>query len=180
MSGLYNMLMGRNPLGPYLMAVLGFVKNAPKNAWLGRFRDVYTNDAADRIFILHRNYPEGNEFNQAIKDHPNFVKYIPELTDETYGTWEFTVPEQHKDVVKEIASLSDNTPLMERFIKLIQDMGNGVDNEATRNAKAVGEKILAPILESIEGKSKKSEQVIRHGDGSVVVHNFKKDTKDEH
>jgi len=177
MSGLYNMLMGRNPLGPYLMAVLGFVRDAPQNAWLGRFRDVYTNDAADRIFILHRNYPEDDLSNRAIKLHPNFVKYVPEPTDYTYGTWEFTVPEEHAHIVKEIASLSDNTPLMDQYRKLIEDMDKGIDNEATRNAKAVGEKIIAPIIESIEGKKSESERVIEHGDGSVVVMNFKKEEK---
>lgn len=82
---LYNMLMGRNPLGPYLMGYLGFVQGAPQNAWLGRFRDVYTNDEADRIFILHRNYPGGNPSNQAIKQHPNFVGYEPDSFDHTYG-----------------------------------------------------------------------------------------------
>ena len=174
MSGLYNMLMGRNPLGPYLMGVLGFVQGAPQNTWLGRFRDVYTNDAGDRIFILHRNYPEGNEFNQAIKQHPNFVDYKPD-SDETYGTWEFTVPEELLSVVKEIADLSDNTPLMDRYRKLIEDMGKGVDNEATRNALDVNKKILGPILDKVEGKPVESEQVIEHGDGSVVVHNFTKE-----
>jgi hypothetical protein len=115
MSGLYNMLMGRNPLGPYLMAALGFVRGAKINEWLGRFRDVYTNDQGNRIFILHRNYPEDNEYNQAIKAHSNFIAYIPDQ-DETYGVWEFSVPEQHAQMVKEIADVSDNTPLMERYM----------------------------------------------------------------
>jgi hypothetical protein len=171
MSGLYNMLMGRNPLGPYLMGVLGFVQGAPQNAWLGRFRDVYTNDEADRIFILHRNY--GNEFTQAIKQHPNFIGYEPDSFDHTYGVWEFTVPEDRAHIVKEIASLGDNTPLMDRYRKLIEDMGKGIDNEATRNAKAVGEKILGPILDQIEGKPTESEQVIEHDGSVVVLHNFK-------
>jgi hypothetical protein len=69
------MLMGRNPYGPQLMAVLGFVQGAEQNAWLGRFRDVWTNESADKIYILHRNYPEDNEYNQAIQQHPNFKKY---------------------------------------------------------------------------------------------------------
>lgn len=87
------------------------------------------------------------------------------------------MPEDRAHIVKEIASLSDNTPLMDRYRKLIEDMGKGIDNEATRNAKAVGEKILAPIIESIEGNKPDSEQVIEHGDGSVVVHNFKSEKK---
>jgi hypothetical protein len=170
MSGLYNMLMGRNPHGPYLMGALGFVRGAEQNAWLGRFRDVYTNDAADRIFILHRNYPETDEFNQAIKAHPNFLRYIPEPTDFSYGVWEFSVPDFATDVVKQIAALGDNTPLMDRYRKLITDMEKGVDNEATRNAMEAGKKILQPIIDSVkDGKS--GEQHITHGDGSVVVIN---------
>lgn len=175
MSGLYNMLMGRNPYGPYLMGVLGFVQGAPQNAWLGRFRDVYTNDAADRIFILHRNYPDMDESNQAIKQHPNFLKYEPDGFDETYGTWEFSVPAEHVDVVKEIASLSDNTPLMQRYCELINNLGK-VDNEATRNAMEAGKKILGPILEQIQGKEPvEPEREVTHGDGTVVVHSFKKE-----
>lgn len=175
MSGLYNMLMGRNPLGPYLMGVLGFVKGAEQNTWLGRFRDVYTNDAGDRIFMLHRNYPEGDEFNQAIKQHPHFVKYERDFLDETYGTWEFTVPTELLPVVKEIAGMGDNTPLMQRYRELIENMGKGVDNEATRNAMEAGKKILGPIIEQMEkGKPSESEQVIEHGDGTVVVHSFTK------
>lgn len=177
MSGLYNMLMGRNPLGPYLMGVLGFVQGAPQNSWLGRFRDVYTNDAGDRIFMLHRNYPGGDEFNQAIKQHPNFVGYEPDLQDYTYGVWEFTVPEDLLPVVKEIASLGDNTPLMDRYRKLIEDMGKDVDNEATRNAIEVGKKILGPIIDQVEGKPIKPEQLVEHGDGSVVIYNFKKENQ---
>jgi hypothetical protein len=134
MSSLYNMLMGRNPHGPYLMAALGFIRGAEQNAWLGRFRDVYTNDAADRIFILHRNHPEDDQFNQAIKQHPNFLNYIPDPKDYSYGVWEFSVPDFAQQMVKEIASLGDNTPLMEQYRKLITDMEKGVDNEATRNA----------------------------------------------
>lgn len=176
MSGLYNMLMGRNPHGPYLMACLGFVQNAPQNAWLGRFRDVYTNDAADRIFVLHRNYPEGNEFNQAIKQHPNFVKYVPEPTDHTYGTWEFTVPEEYNHIVKEIASLGDNTPLMQRYMQLIDNLGKGVENEATHNAMEAGKKILGPLIAQMEGKEPvEPEREVNHGDGTVIVHSFKKE-----
>ena len=168
MSGLYNMLMGRNPYGPYLMAALGFVKGAEQNAWLGRFRDVYTNDAADRIFLLHRNYPETDEYNQLIKKHPHFLNYIPDLQDYSYGVWEFSVPVYAAEVVEEIASLGDNTPLMDRYRKLVDDMGKGVDNEATRNALEVGKKILQPILDGI-GKPGVNEQEIQHGDGGVVI-----------
>ena len=164
MSGLYNMLMGRNPHGPYLMAALGFVRGAEQNAWLGRFRDVYTNDTADRIFFLHRNYPENDQSNQAIKAHPNFLNYIPGSQDYTYGVWEFSVPEFAAQVVKDIASLGDNTPLMERYRKLIDDMGKGINNEATRNAIEVGKKILQPIIESMEGKPGVNEQHITHGE----------------
>ena len=168
---LYNMIMGRNPFGPYLMGFLGFVQGAPQNAWLGCFRDVYTNDAGDRIFMLHRNYPESDEFNQAIKAHPNFVAYIPD-SDNTYGVWEFTVPEQYAEAVREIALLSDNTPLMDRYRKLIDDMGRGFDNDATRNAIEAGKKVLGPVLEAIEAGQVPdgvTEQVVNYGDGSVIV-----------
>ena len=60
---LYNMLMGRNPFSPVLLGILG-ITDETKDQWpLGRIRDVYTNEAADRIFVLHRNYGEGDEVN---------------------------------------------------------------------------------------------------------------------
>lgn len=177
MSGLYNMLMERNPYGPYLMGCLGFVQGAEQNKWLGRFRDVYTNEYGNRIFLLHRNCPESNEFNQAIKQHPNFVKNEVDSRDGTYGVWEFTVPEQYTDLVSKISVESDNTPAMDRYWQLIEDMKNGVKNEAVENALEVGKKIFEPILNQLNGKETESEHVVKHGDGTVVVQNFTKETE---
>lgn len=53
-----------------------------------------------------------------------------------------------------LAGLSDNTPPMERYLKLISDMEKGNQNEGTKHAKEVGEKIFSSLQKSMEeGKS---------------------------
>lgn len=152
---LYNMIMGRNPMSPHLLACLGITMETAEKYPLGRIRDVTTNDAGDRVFILTRNYgTEWEHVDAALAKHPNYITKKQETVDSTYTTYEFSVPEETKKHVKEMAEMGDNTPPMERYRQLIDDMGKGKDNEATRHAIDAGKKLLGPILE----KFKQNEQ----------------------
>lgn len=170
MSGLYNMLFGRNPVSSYLLAFLGITQETAEQYPLGRIRDVYTNDAADRIFIFTRNsdYEEYSHVDEALAKHPNFVRKFLDDFDRTYATYEFTVPPEYQEAINTIAENSDNTPPMEKFQKLMADFDAGKENAMTQHAKKVGEQIFKPILEDGDGTTE-----IDNGLGSVSVTTIK-------
>ena len=177
MSGLYNMLMGRNPAAPYLLACIGITEETQQNYPLGRYRDTYTNENGDRVFIFTRNYgTEWENVDQALGSHPNFVQKFADDFDHTYTTYEFTVPENMSEIVKQIATMSDNTPPMVAYRKLISDMENGVKNEVVDRALKVGEGIMNSIVETMAGKEKSE---ISNEDGAVVIQNLTPRSKND-
>ena len=179
MSGLYNMLMGKNPYATYLMGCAGHSVQSQQDYPIGRIRDVYTNDAGDRVFVLHRNYEGGegwsdipcSEILEKMKSHPNYVGLHP-TTDNTYWVWEFRVlGEPQLEVCKVIAEMSDNTPAWDRYKKAVDDFTNGVDNEQTRHMKAQGDKLLKPMLDQLVA-GEMPEGTVSSADGNVVIKAF--------
>ena len=126
---MYTMIMGRNPFCPLLLGAVGITSETIEQYPLGRIRDAYTNSEGTKVFVLHRNYGdegEGKRVNDAIAKNPNFVRQYQVTPEEnTYQIWEFNVPPQYQVKMKEIASMSDNTPCFEAFLKVIKDMGEG-------------------------------------------------------
>lgn len=164
---LYTMLMGRNPYSPVLLGALGITMETVEQYPLGRIRDVSTNDAADRIFILTRNYGEEWEHvDQALSKHPNYVQKYSE-SDETYSTYEFTVPDDTQSVVKELAELSDNTPPFKRYIQAIEDFGSGKQNEMTKHMLEAGKKIFEPLKRILDGTTGNNAIII--GDEDITT-----------
>ena len=166
---LYNMLMGRNPFAPYLLAALGITHETAELYPLGRIRDVYTNDAADKIFLLTRNYGEEYTYvDEALAKHPTFIQKTTTPGDSTYTIYEFGVPEPTQAMVKEIAENSDNTPAMDRYLQAIRDMSEDKDNAQTAHMKEVGKQIMGQVMESLENKTISNEfgtvKVITLGD----------------
>lgn len=88
---LYNMVNGFNPACLFLMPMLG----RKQDEW-PRFRDCFLSDSEDSIVILtrvggpNRNSGYGEE---ALYDDPGFIKTWDEAEDDTYGYYEFAVPE---------------------------------------------------------------------------------------
>ncbi len=180
---LFNMLMGRNPAAPFLLAFLEITQETQEKWPLGRMRDAYTNEDASKIFIFTRNGPSGMGLTSDERDtieenfrenHPNYVGFEIDDFDQTYLTYEFDTPEQYREQTKEIADMTETEPPMVRFRRLIDDMAAGKKNPAVENAIEAGKKLLGPIL---DGKS----QTVKHGDGSVNVINFTPEgNPDEH
>ena len=159
--GLYNMLMGRNPFASYLLAALEETEGA-----VGRMRDVYTNDAGDRIFILTRNYGEEWAYvDEAIAMHPTFISKN-DTSDETYTVYEFGVPKGMKRFVHKIATLGDNTPAMERYTQAVADMVAGKQNAQTQHMEEVGKKIMGSLMEAMD---KGENKVVSNEFGSVEI-----------
>lgn len=153
--------MGRNPFGGSLLYSLGILGTD-----IGRIRDVYTNDDGDKIFILHRNYGEdGLQYDEIVKKHPNYVDKHP-TDDYSYWIYEFSIPEPFIGNVKDIASASNNTPAFDAYKKVISDMSNGIDNQATKHANDIGKTIVKSITESILDNESK---VVENEFGSVTI-----------
>jgi mevalonate kinase len=145
------MLMGRNPFSPYLLAALGITQETAELYPLGRIRDVYTNDTADRVFILTRNYGEEYAYiDEALAKHPTFIQKTTATGDSTYTIYEFGVPEPTKALVEEVAENSDNTPAMDRYLQAIKDMSEDKENAQTAHMKEVGKQIIGQVMESFD------------------------------
>lgn len=148
---LLNMLLGKNPFHVELVNLLGV---GDPNSF-GRFRDAYTNEEADKIFILTRNYgEEWEDTDKGVAEHPLFIQKVDDSEDGTYTVYEFHAPftDEARDFLKMVAEQTDTTPTMDRFRQLCKDMQEGKDTELVRHAMEVGKKIIAPIQDVMDGK----------------------------
>lgn len=167
MSGLYNMLMGKNPAYPMLMAIVGICQKNFQQ--MGRLRDAWISADAKTIGILHRNYGEdGQAANDAAAALPTF-KEGGSCSDHTYGFWLFNVPKEGTVgdlVAKKIAEVSDNTPCWKRYEQALKDMQAGKDTPQTKYMLEVGEKIADDLTKSLEDGKPRSVQT---EDGGVDI-----------
>ena len=92
---LYNMVNGFNPACLFFMPMLG-----RKQDDYPRFRDCFLSDDEKRIVIYTRvgGYNRGFGLGEEkLYEDPNFVKTYDDSTDDTYGYYEFNVPEKWKE-----------------------------------------------------------------------------------
>ena len=95
---LYNMVNGFNPACVFLMPMLG-----RKQDEYPRFRDCFVSEDKEHILIYtrvggpNRNSGYGEE---KLYEDPNFVKTYDDEDDNTYGNYEFNVPEKWKNDFK--------------------------------------------------------------------------------
>ena len=155
MSGLYNMLMGRNPAFPLIMGAIGIgQENADQ---FGRVRDCWISEDAKTIGVLHRNYgANGLLANGKAATLPLFREH-QECSDGTYAVWLFDVPkgDAADAALKKIAEMTDNTSCWERYMTAIEDLQDGKKNPQTDKMLEVGKKIMGQLSGSIEdGKSR--------------------------
>lgn len=113
MSGLYNVINGYNPACIYLMPMLGRKENE-----YPRFRDCFLSDDGERIVIYTRvggnNRDSGFGEEELYKD-PNFVKTYDDAFDNTYGYYEFNVPEKWK---KDFAIICDTKGTLDDYARV--------------------------------------------------------------
>lgn len=92
MGGLYNLVNGFNPACLFFLPMLG-----RKESGYPRFRDCFLTDDEERIAIFTRvgGNNRGCGFGEEeLMQDPLFVKTYDDDFDNTYGTYEFNVPEQ--------------------------------------------------------------------------------------
>lgn len=153
---LYNALFGRNPASRFLLAMLGLAEGD-----VGRFRDCYLcrkdddpkNDLQIAIYTRNGggNRSDYEEVTAKLQAHPAYLDDADDDFDCTYATYRFKVPEKFKATADELATLGGVANPAERFKTLIEKLQFGnVDDPDVKRAMEVGQKILAPILETLK------------------------------
>jgi hypothetical protein len=142
--GLYNVLFGRNPSAPVLLAMLGTSMDR-----VPRFRDCFIVD--DTICIHTRtgggnrdDYQEGNDYLTTL---PGYLRDADDDFDSTYADFYFAVPEKFKEALESLRSEpgAERNPAQmwqELFAKL--DGGDKNDPQVKQALEA-----CAPIMEQV-------------------------------
>lgn len=129
---MYSMLMGLHPLAPIITSVLGIKPNGDLDA--GRIRDagLIEVEGEIRFELLTRNgegawIDDANTPNEALRKHQLYARDYDDSSDRTYKVFEFRVPDEHKEAVKEAWEAlhpSWKLPAMKRFRNVIESLGN--------------------------------------------------------
>jgi hypothetical protein len=139
---LYSTLHGKNELSPILLAVLNI--DQPDSKWKsGRFRDIYLNEDGTKIILYTRNgggnrehyydgigeEPEGKEchctgciITNDLPKHPNYIRDWDDDFDCTYAYIEFSVPKEHEELCKSLATGKKPETISEKFEKVQAEM----------------------------------------------------------
>lgn len=118
MGGLYNMVNGYNPACVFILPMLG-----RKAEEYPRFRDCYVTEE-DTIAVYTR--VGGGNRNQGFGEEklyqdPNFIKTYDDDFDNTYATYEFSVPDKWKDDYDKICEGKFNE-VSKEYIDVIKQM----------------------------------------------------------
>lgn len=102
---LYNMMNGFNPACLYIMPMLG-----RKQEEYPRFRDCYVTE--DRNIAIYTRVGGGNRNcgfgEELLYEDKNFIKTYDDDYDSTYGTYEFSVPDEWKEDFEKIMAGKTN------------------------------------------------------------------------
>ena len=97
MSGLYNMVNGYNPACIFFLPMLG-----RKAEEYPRFRDCFISESEDSIIIFtrvggyNRSEHDGSYGEEFLYEDENFIRTWDDESDNTYGYYEFKVPDKWK------------------------------------------------------------------------------------
>ena len=94
MGNLYNMMFGVNPATFYILPMLG--KHPDEYP---RYRDCFVNEE-NQIVVMTRvggNNRKAGYGEEELYKHPNYVSTYDDESDNTYGYYVFSVPEEWKD-----------------------------------------------------------------------------------
>lgn len=92
---LYNMINGVNPATFIFLPMLG---KHPDD--YPRFRDCFLTDDAQHILVYTRvggNNRNGGYGEEELYSHPNFIQTYDDDFDNTYGYYEFSIPDEWKE-----------------------------------------------------------------------------------
>jgi len=136
---LYNMLHGRNPFSSIFLRILD-IDQENGNWFSGRIRDIHLNKEADKIILYTRNGGGNREhwddedeegenctctgciITYNLPKHPNYISDYDDDFDNTYAYVEFSVPEEHKVLVKEFMTGEDPKTVHQKFMDTMEEM----------------------------------------------------------
>ncbi|MDP1711963.1 MAG: hypothetical protein Q8K86_05850 [Candidatus Nanopelagicaceae bacterium] len=149
------MLFGTNPFAELLLSLLDL-----KPGDVGRFRDCYVSEDGKRIVVFTRNGGGNREDYENVisqlQKHPAYVKDYDDDFDCTYASFEFNVPEEHKDFAELMLGLTQNKkPPMQKFEDLIEKMQTDSKHP---DVQKIIEK-MAPVMEQLKKVFSKEEGV---------------------
>ena len=176
MSGLYNMLMGKNPAYPALMAFAGI--HQENFELFGRLRDAWITEDGKTVGVLHRNYGEEGQRANDIAATLTGFREGGSCSDFTYGFWLFEVPDHLSTQARRVAGTSDNTPCWERYQKAVADMQAGKDTPQTRHMRVAD--ILIKAIVSEKYSDSKDWVFYKHGEkvGEQIIGGLSKSVED--
>jgi hypothetical protein len=127
---LYGLLFGKNSQANILLDMLELDTKYPT----GRFRDIYLNKKGTKIILYTRNgggnreHPDYEETEEGsdckctgcimtyqLPEHPNYIEDYDDDVDSTYAYVKFSVPEQHKEKCRQMATGEDPVSVSEKF-----------------------------------------------------------------
>lgn len=110
---LYNLVCGNNPLFGLYARILETAGPMPE---IPRFRDMYTREDNGKIqIVLYTRTGGGNresyeDQNNALTEHPLFVKDFDDDYDSTFAHWVYSVPEAYAERMQKLHRTFSRTP----------------------------------------------------------------------
>lgn len=175
MSGLYNMIMGRNPRFLNLLGLIGMPSSDGHLTAFGRLRDAWISGDGETVTVLHRNYgPNGQAANDAAAKIFGFEKQeackgFDGTEDETYQMWHFKVLRQLISLGKEEAARSCENR-WNTFMQALKDLQTGKKTPQTEKMMDVGKIIMERLKQSIESGDR---NIVSNEDGAVDIFQVK-------
>jgi hypothetical protein len=149
---LYNLLHGRNPFSSVLLKVLEIDQPGSKYE-SGRFRDIYLDEGGTKIILYTRNGGGNREEYQdtidVLASHPNYLTDYDDDFDSTYAYIEFSMPDEHKEFVKEFMTGEKPETVGEKFQKTMKEIDTMTPEQLRSDPRFAS---IAKMLEKIVGK----------------------------
>lgn len=162
---MFNAFFGVNEIADELLSMLNLTKDD-----FCRFRDCYFSKDGQSIIVYTRlgggNRPDYVEVYKTMKAHPNYIKDYDDDFDETYASFEFSIPSEFKDKASSLFKESDTRTGEEKFQELFKAMDSDFDKALEDNPRV--KKVTENLMEQFNNPDNKGATALYvNPDGSV-------------
>lgn len=173
---LYSSLYGRNPLSPFLRAML----KLDTEYATGRFRDIWLGGDGKTVILFTRNgggnrecycesvvnpaegRPQKHESGclaaviESLQKHPQYLRDWDDQFDATYAHFEFRVPEEYLAATRLLATLTKPPKsLGDRFEETMDEVRKMTPEQFAKDPRFKG---LVPVIEAITARIKQEAE----------------------